>query len=153
MEAELLEVIKKNLPEQTAGELRKYIEEAQRDKAENERLRKELDEIRAEVDRLQKMADKFKSNIEFENELKKREDQVNENFRQLKVERAEMKAAEAERRGNDIFQLVSILVQNPRAIELINQNRSVPVMDQYGSISYQNQHEHGERERKEVKQG
>lgn len=117
---EMQEVIRKNLPEATARELKKYLEEA-------ETARKLLAEkiltcteqgnsiakLSGTVVDLQRVILELKERTITEGALDKKEKDINAKRNDLTVEIASLRVVEAEKRADSIYKLAEIVFKNP----------------------------------------
>lgn len=117
-------IIKETLPENTAKELKKYLQEA-------EELKKELENVKEAYGVLKEQNEKHVANIvklEKENdELRKRDIQVQTDLEKVKIDKeairieksdlekvnATFKATYAEQSKNDLFDMLRIMFKNP----------------------------------------
>ncbi len=126
---ELEEVIKKHLPELAAKEMKEFIEQANKDKASLkglEALYERTLKEKNEADKDNYALRSSKQAIEQQgvaNEAKAVE--LDKKERNQKIDALVMQLAVEQRSKNDIFNLVSLLVKNPRAIEMFNSNENV----------------------------
>lgn len=122
LEKEILELVKKNLPEATASVLKEYIETAEKLKISFQNLIEQKEELRKEFSELQalklsqdQLDKKLIALSEKEKELTQREIKA-------EIEKLKHELVCAKERGLDIKELVGILVKNPRSIELMQSN-------------------------------
>jgi len=159
MKEDLKALIQQHLPAMAAGEMKNYIEQAEKDKTELESLRKEKEtlvnknfEISVENNSLktteQSVANKAK-------ELSEKEKVLNEKEFNLKVSELTYQLQAEKDSKNGIFQLVQTFVANPRAIEIISKSRNYTHGTDYnhtGTTHYPMSHYESEtREHKEQK--
>lgn len=109
----ITDAIQKELPSAVASELQKYIEEAEKNKSSmgnlqdlNAKYFKELSDLRSNVDELTK--------------LNLRKEGIDEQERNLKLEVANIKLVEAEKRAETIFVLVDRIFKNPVVTKTIS---------------------------------
>jgi hypothetical protein len=155
LEQKLKDLISSHAPEIEAGNLRKYIEQAEADKVRLKQLEVMLikgDNRIAELEKLKYTSEDLErmgSNIEA------REKVVIDKERNIEIETLKFQLASTKESKGEIFKLVETLMKNPRSIELINHNHTegVPVSDQYGNTRVDSKHTHsfGTTEHKETK--
>jgi predicted nuclease with TOPRIM domain len=142
MEHKLLEVVRANLPEQTAGEMRKYIEEA-------EQVKKDLERSESEYKHSQEVIRKFKEEIakkndliddltKIKNEYSRRKKEIKEKEievekREIRQEILKIKAEEAQKRSYDVKELASIVFRNKT---LVTKSVETPVVRQTYNQEY-----------------
>lgn len=155
MNDQLLEVVKKNLPEATAGELKKFIEQAQK----NEK------ELAAAVSLINSQEPLIKERSKLLEEKSSVDNQkaFNEGMRaELEAERVKLKLQEKDLQiksltdvNNNMYTIMQLFVKNPRSIEIMNEHRSVPVFEPYqgggGHHTTKSEMRNSETEKKEEK--
>lgn len=155
MEKELLEVIKKNLPEQAAGEMKAFIEQAQRDKVTLKELKAFNEDYLSQIKEYQKKEELYQKTVKKVEELIVIENQLKEKERNLEIEKLKYQLESVKENKGEIFRLVETLVKNPRSIEVINQSKMVPVYEQYagggGFHTTKLESTHGTNEKTEIK--
>ncbi len=119
LEQELLEVVKKNLPEQAAGELKTFIEQAQIDKKKldetlraNQLFEKSISEYREKEVKYAE-ADKLKTEALAEKEKNKEESL------QLKLKEKDLQIESLKQVKSDMFTIMQLFVKNPRSIDIM----------------------------------
>lgn len=117
---ELLELLEKNLPKMQIDVLRKEL-----DKISN--LEKEVKSQNETIKIANDKNNELVSNqnlyfdlVDKEHELKAREKIVEDREKKFEIELLKEKLSGAQNNNNNMFSLVSLLMKNPRAIELIN---------------------------------
>lgn len=145
LENEVLELVKKHLPEQVSGIFKEFVVESQRVKDERDSYSQQLVRSKEEIESLKRRLNESLSKIDFlekeaqqvrirELEVQKSEKAVL--HRELRQDIAELKAQEAERRADTIKDLVSIVFRNPRFVT--NESRTYPVEKKQYSTYYEN---------------
>jgi hypothetical protein len=155
MNEEILEVIRKNLPAQVGETLREVLEKGQKDAEKVAILSEEKSKCNDEIKSLNKIIREFDSKESKYNDLTLRENALLEEQRNLKIKLLEFQNKELEKRTTDMFTLVSLLVKNPRAIEVMNKsvNGTNDAFDNLGcrQTLYSGSSEYGTRELTESK--
>lgn len=124
MKEELKELISKHLPSLAAGEMSKYIEQAEKDKVQLELanivvsdLKKVSEDLRT---KLQAFLNKERDLIAKEANLTLLSDDLKEKAYNLKVAELTYQLAAEKESKQSIYNLVNTFVANPRAIETLN---------------------------------
>ncbi len=129
MKEELKELVAKHLPSLAAGEMSKYIEQAEKDKktlSEIESLYKDKVQDYSQLNlKYNLLIGQAKSVEEKGVELNIKETNLKDREFNLKVAELEYKLTTQEKAKLDIFNLVNTFVSNPRAIEMISKNTSI----------------------------
>lgn len=143
MTKEIQELIAKNLPALSAGELTKYLEQAKKNEELLDLVSKRLEIVEKERDGLSKNLQEFKAR---ENDLKSRENKVNDLQEQLKNKEFNLKIEELtyqlaceKSSKKDIFSLVETFVRNPRSLEVMTHSfneSQAPFPDPRGGMIY-----------------
>jgi hypothetical protein len=147
MKQELLELILKDLPNQTAGVLKEYLDKSEKLEKENLELTKNLEIVVVEkakcdieVGELKKEITELQENLTNkkvkENSLKAREDKVAEHERLLDVTILEHKLIESMKRSEDIKELTALMVRNTSFKKKIIEE--TPVVRQTYASEYNN---------------
>lgn len=154
MNQEIQAIITKNLPEEVGKTLRDELQrlyELESDLQDLEEVteskEKELKSLRTEV------SDWEKRRVEFDQAMRLKEE-AEQLKKEMDLKILNCKLEESDKRHSSLFGLLTTLMQNPRAIELINISRSFPASpDQFGNPVGPMQHGHdsGEIEKKEIK--
>lgn len=116
----LQKAISESLPQIAAGELKTFIEQAQKD---SDALLSATKQISILLDRLKAFEAKEAMHNDLESRQRKlTEDQekVKNDQRDLKCDKLQYQLEEAKARSSDLFNLVALLVKNPRAIEFMS---------------------------------
>jgi hypothetical protein len=137
MKEELVNLIQQHLPALAAGEMKSYIENAEKDKKELQQfktshatLTNDLTQAKADLSKLSSEASAVESK---KLQLDSREKELDKRDFNLKLEELKYQL-EAEKKSKDsIFQLVQTFVSNPRAIEVTTRNRSYSSATDYDS--------------------
>lgn len=134
--AEFQAIIDKNLPFQVGEILKKRLQQAEIDagmvKTQDSMLLKKDENIKG----LEKIINDYKSLDSRNAAIETREKAVDLKERQMEVEKLKHELSCSNMRGNDIKELVGILVKNPMAIDLMKSNTSIPIKNQYGGTDY-----------------
>jgi hypothetical protein len=136
MQQEIKDLIKKNLPEMAAKELKSYIEESEKKDNEIRSLKYDLEMKEDLWSKQLKVNDDLKKQIqEWETRLNKlREDEIMVQQRtkaiyereiKVSLHEAQYKADEARRRSDDIFHLTEIIFKNPIVKKTVLSNEQV----------------------------
>ncbi len=144
MQKEILEIIKQKLPEQTASEMRIFIEEAERTKKTLDKTQKEFEHKKVAFEDLVKERDdlqiKFNELRDRIKELENRETDVT--LRETEVTKREVlqdiektKATEAEKRADDLKELTAIVFRNK---VMVTQQFDVPMAVKHFGDHYNN---------------
>ena len=136
MKQDILDAIKKNLPEMVAGELKEHLENYDVLEINVKKLEDQLETLTTLNKNLEKENVKLKKlNIRSE-ELDKKEMEVNAEKRNLKVTMAELKAEEANKRSSQLYTLVDKVFGHPNVTITKTTNQAVP-NDHYISTNYE----------------
>lgn len=155
MNEQLLEVVRKNLPETTAGELKKFIEQAQKNEKElaaavslinsQEPLlseRKKLLEEKLSVDSQKAFNESMRAELEAEKT-------------KLKLQEKDLQITALKEVNNNMYTIMQLFVKNPRSIEIMNEHRSIPVYEPYsgggGLHTTRSEYTNSQTEKKEEK--
>lgn len=145
-DAELVEkigkMVQEHFPSMVANELKEYLNTAQKSIGENKRLVSENQKLIAENKRLSDDLSKLKEK-EFAVdcrgvELSLKEKELESKDKNLELVMVAYRNEQLVERVNELKTFVSLLVKNPRAIELLSTNHSetIPLRDNYGGLSY-----------------
>lgn len=130
----ILEIIRKNLPEQTAGLLKEHLEECERVKKKNVELQKTVDlksdeilSLKQEIARLQVLEVREKEIFKKESQLKEKEYLLSRKQDSLEIELLKIKLEMTQQSRNEISNLASIVFKNPKIVlnESLNHNKNV----------------------------
>ena len=110
---ELEEIIKKNLPEATASTLKKYLEEAEENKKKLTANTVLVDNSTKAIVALNVEIAGLRDRVKTEGELVARERAVSDKENKLEVILANLRAVEAEKRADAIYNLAGIVFKNP----------------------------------------
>jgi predicted RNase H-like nuclease (RuvC/YqgF family) len=146
MQNELLEVIKKNLPEQTASEMKEFVRQAEENKKALLRMQEQLD-LRQKENKALEDTNTRLSNENFELRKKLVDIETKERHlnsreilldkRELRQEIQELKALAANRRADDLKELASIVFRNKTLVTM--ETRDIPIKTKMYSSYYDNQ--------------
>ena len=127
MKEEIRVLIQQNLPALAAGELKEYIEQAEKTKKGFDEVSELLGRKLKELSAAQTELSAYKAEAAFVLDLKSELDEKEKalNLKEFNLKVAELTyQLEAEKKSKDsIYNLVNTFVANPRAIETINKNR------------------------------
>lgn len=151
----ILKAIQEDLPSATAGELKKFIEEANATKAALVTEKKAKEELESKLTALKEKETTYNTATtklkEADGKLAFVEKRSFEIERELLEERLEQRNFVINKFDN----FLSLLVKNPRAIELTSETRNVPVFEPYagggGHHSTQTEYTSGTKETTETK--
>lgn len=127
----VLKAIQESLPGATAGELKKFIEEANANKQALVIEKEESDNLRKERDILAKEKSKYETAEALSKGAYEKLEQAKELERSLKFDIQTEQIKQRDFVINKFEGFLNNLVKNPRAIEMINETRNVPVFEQY----------------------
>jgi hypothetical protein len=119
MTKEIQEIIEKNLPSQVGEILKKTLEQGQKNEQIVEQQKKEIAKLNSYISNLDKIILNYKEFDTQNSKLEIREKIVAETERNQIITQKTFENKELEKRSNDLFTLVSLLVKNPRAIEIL----------------------------------
>jgi len=136
MDNEIYDIIKKNLPAQVGETLRGVIEQGQKDAETVTNLKKQLCGVLNEIDDLRIKLQNYQKLDSRNSELDKREIDIKNREQKLTEDELHFQLKEVEKRTGDMLTLVSLLVKNPRAIELLSSTSygQQNELDQYGGM-------------------
>jgi hypothetical protein len=124
MTDDLKAIINKNLPSLAAGEMSKYIEQAEKEKEELKSFKFNTEVLNKQISNLTQQFQLLKSNeskvISKSLELATKEEELKIREFNYKVAELTYQLASEKSAKNDIFKLVETFVKNPRAIEIIS---------------------------------
>lgn len=143
MEDKLKEIIKQHLPQTVAGEMKEFVEQAEKDKKELERLKdlcekraKELDKLGIQIEGLKKGLNEFKAREEVivkkEAELRSLTISLEERSRGMREERLCIERDEATKRADVVTNLVSTIFRNPTVKKTVIEHEPIE-RDSYDS--------------------
>jgi len=135
MKEELKKLIEQNLPAMAAGEMAKFIEQAEKEKEELKKIKVTLSQVLDSNKTFEKELSVLRSNEDkvagLSLQLKAKEETLRDKEINLKVSELEYKLKAEEKSKLDIFNLVNTFVANPRAIEMISKNTYFTQSDLY----------------------
>lgn len=144
LEQDLKEAIKKNLPAQAAGELKKFIEEAEQTKSDLEDTKEVLESTRKKLAQERKinqdMSEKLVKQQEMdkrEEDCTKREEEVSIRERDIQLELAQNEINMLNAKNQNTHELVAKVFGHPSVT--VNNSSSREVMgevDEYGNTKY-----------------
>jgi len=118
-----------------AGEMGKFIEQADKDKIELANLKQKQSELEKKFDdvssKYNELKTKEKELANKENDLKNKEEIQKEIGIKFEIEALKYQLKSEKESKNEIFKLVETLVKNPRSIEMATSNKSIPVYVPY----------------------
>lgn len=139
--SELLEIVRKNLPEATAGELKNFITQAEQDKKDLIRtLQEKADLTKRNSELIIQTANQNKK-IQTQEETDKKLVDIEKRERNLKVTCLEMKLEESNKRADIVKELTKTVFSNQDVV--ISKSGFVPIFkpaDQYNCNSGVEQH-------------
>lgn len=127
----VLEAIRKDLPGATAGELKKFIEEAAVIKSQKDTLEKDLKSSKDTVGELLRHKADYENALAMKLRAETDLATVKEKEYNMALTIATEKIIQRDYVVKSFENFLSLLTKNPRAIELISETRNVPVFEQY----------------------
>lgn len=143
---ELQETIKKHLPEAVAGQMKEFIEQAGKDVAELEVLRKQIEADKINVSRYVESAAILRKEVsDLKDQIKICED-CKTRYTELIYKQKELVMFEkcADFRVNDMKELVSLVFKSPVYRKYTTSNRGVPVPGSRDCSGYIQDHHESE---------
>lgn len=152
----ILKAIQEDLPSATAGELKKFIEEAN---AKDQQLTLWMDKLQSsekEVEVLRAQEAKFNTANKLNVEASMSLAEANELTRKYNLDIKDEQIKQRDFVIANFASFLNTLVKNPRAVELISETKMVPIWEAYsgggGYHSSQPENTHGTREKTETKE-
>ena len=139
MNVEIQEAIKKSLPAHVGDVLQEVIKKGKEDAISLSNALQRVIDLTVQNESLKKTIESYKALDDRNAGLEVREKAVDLKERQMEIEKLKHELACSMTRGNDIKELVAILVKNPMAIDLMRSTTSVPLKNQYGGTDYANE--------------
>lgn len=127
----ILKAIQEDLPAATAGELKRFIEEANATKDKLSVVEKTLTDVTAQRDKLVQEKSTFDTASQKLAEADKKLTEVAEKQRQQALDFKDEQIKQRDFVINRFEQFLNNLVKNPRAIELTAESRMIPVWETY----------------------
>lgn len=128
---EIQKLVQQHLPEATAGELKKFIQEAEFVKEELKEVKQQLQEITTDRDyQKQQFMELYQQRAKWfaledkEQELKKREEAIEKTILEIQLKSSQESLSK-------VYNLVEIVFKNPRLT--YSESSNVPYRDQYGN--------------------
>ena len=151
-EKELQEIIRKNLPENTANELRKYLDSVEDIKKKNIKLEADNDTLKLQLENQIKKVTKLEYLEKLETELKTKTEKLNKDIDKFESDKSffnkdvqfqlqNVKLQMMERNVSDIFTLVNKVFSLPQVT--VHNTKNVPVVvpvNENGTASITNDH-------------
>lgn len=125
----ITKVIQENLPAATAGELKKYFDEADKTKESLGHIKKLYDDLMESFKRHTELVDKLQKDASKHNNLIEREKAIIVAENNLKLVITENKVIEAEKRADAIYRLAETAFKNRSITRMVS--TSVPVYQPY----------------------
>lgn len=152
---DILESIQKNLPSVTAGELKKFIETAQADKVLLEKANNTLETALKTIENYKRVENEY-ATAQAKLSIATQKEAENEKVeRELRVEKLKIELAAEKTVSSSFKEFLTLLVKNPRAIEIISETKNVPVWESWqgggGHHTTRSESTMGNRERTEEK--
>lgn len=152
-------LVDKELPKMEAESLRKFIEQAQRNEEELDKALQRISNDGVVIEGLREELKKH-ADIDLRKErVEQREKDLKEKEQELRLKESSFELKEAQYQLNQekqntqrIYDLVGLLVKNPRSIEMVTTNSSIPNRDQYGNLYHDYRTEKTTSEKKETKE-
>jgi hypothetical protein len=153
---EIQDLLQKNIPQLQANEFKLFIEEANANKNKLQEVRDSLSAREDQIAKLLAMKTEYESAKALKNEAnsalsiaENKEREIEKTILTEKLNQRDFVIAKFEN-------FLSLLVKNPRAVELISENRSVPVFEPFhgggGHHTTQSELTTGTREQTETKE-
>lgn len=131
METELLELLKKSLPSMQVDVLINQLEEGKEAKALSGKLSEQLKVEKANTENLRSIVNEQRKLDDERLQIEAREKKCDKREQQFEIELLKEQLKSKQTETNNMFALVSLLVKNPRAIELINGMESQVITTSY----------------------
>lgn len=127
----ILKAIQEDLPQATAGELKKFIEEANATKQQLEINRKVLEDLQSQNAKYKADEATYATALALRNEAETKLKNAVEKENLLQFTIQQEKIVQREFVINKFEGFLNNLVKNPRAVELISETKNVPVWESY----------------------
>lgn len=128
IKTQLHELITANFPAIQATAMQEYVEQAEKDKSKLTTLEASLNAVRAERDEQAAEIKRLELRVRDLVPYKTKSDEVDEKARDLRVEMAELKVAEAEKRVGEINGLVTTIFMNSNVRRSVSTIGTTPLV-------------------------
>ena len=149
----ILEIIREKLPETVSGELKDYIEQAQKDqKYLSEVIHQKEILHKTVVDRNEEIKS-LKTKLEYQRKINERLEDIEKREKDLEINELKIRLEEADKRSTIVKDLVKVVFSNQDLV--INKSGSIPIYrapDQYNSGGIENHYTYEDTTIKKVKE-